>query len=87
LPPVTFLFWLELASLGELLQLKISHLNKTYRGGVVALEDFSLQLRPGVLGLLGPNGAGKSTLMNGLASVSVSPSDHYPELPEVTDPD
>ena len=38
LPPVTFLFWLELALPGELVQLKISHLNKTYRGGVVALE-------------------------------------------------
>ncbi|HEY6271314.1 MAG TPA: ABC transporter ATP-binding protein [Terriglobales bacterium] len=52
------------------MQVEIAHLNKTYRGGVVALNDFSLQLRPGVLGLLGPNGAGKSTLMNILATVT-----------------
>ena len=52
------------------MQLEISHLSKTYRGGVAALKDFSLQLRPGVLGLLGPNGAGKSTLMNVLATIT-----------------
>jgi ABC-2 type transport system ATP-binding protein len=52
------------------LQLEISHLSKAYRGGVAALKDFSLQLRPGVLGLLGPNGAGKSTLMNVLATIT-----------------
>jgi len=52
------------------LQLEISHLSKTYRGGVAALKDFSLQLQPGVLGLLGPNGAGKSTLMNVLATIT-----------------
>jgi ABC-2 type transport system ATP-binding protein len=52
------------------LLLEIDHLNKTYKGGAVALNDFSLRLRPGVLGLLGPNGAGKSTLMNILATVT-----------------
>lgn len=52
------------------MQLEISHLSKTYRGGVAALKDFSLRLRPGVLGLLGPNGAGKSTLMNVLATIT-----------------
>lgn len=52
------------------MQLEISHLSKTYRGGVAALKDFSLQLQPGVLGLLGPNGAGKSTLMNVLATIT-----------------
>jgi ABC-2 type transport system ATP-binding protein len=52
------------------LQLEIDHLGKTYKGGIAALNDFSLQLRPGVLGLLGPNGAGKSTLMNILATVT-----------------
>lgn len=52
------------------MQLEINHLSKTYRGGVAALKDFSLQLRPGVLGLLGPNGAGKSTLMNVLATIT-----------------
>src|ERR1035437_3833957 len=52
------------------MQLEINHLSKFYRGGVTALKDFSLELRPGVLGLLGPNGAGKSTLMNILATVT-----------------
>ena len=52
------------------MQLEINHLSKFYRGGVTALKDFSLELRPGVLGLLGPNGAGKSTLKNILATVT-----------------
>jgi ABC-2 type transport system ATP-binding protein len=52
------------------LKLEIDHLGKTYRGGITALKDFNLELRPGVLGLLGPNGAGKSTLMNILATVT-----------------
>src|ERR1039457_6686814 len=54
----------------RIMQLEINHLSKFYRGGVTVLKDFSLELRPGVLGLLGPNGAGKSTLMNILATVT-----------------
>ena len=52
------------------MELKIETLVKRYRGGVTALADFSLNLKPGVLGLLGPNGAGKSTLMRILATVT-----------------
>ena len=45
--------------------LEIKKVCKTYkRGAVKALDDFSINLTPGVYGLLGPNGAGKSTLMN-----------------------
>jgi ABC-type multidrug transport system ATPase subunit len=53
-----------------IMQLDIDRLSKVYRGGVAALTEFSLKVRPGVLGLLGPNGAGKSTLMNILATVT-----------------
>jgi ABC-2 type transport system ATP-binding protein len=33
-------------------------------GNVVAVNDISMQIEPGVTGLLGPNGAGKSTLIH-----------------------
>jgi ABC-type branched-subunit amino acid transport system ATPase component/ABC-type branched-subunit amino acid transport system permease subunit len=37
-------------------------------GGVVALEDVTLDVRPGeVLGLIGPNGAGKTTFIDAVA--------------------
>ncbi|MNO45926.1 putative ABC transporter ATP-binding protein YxlF [compost metagenome] len=45
--------------------LSINRVNKHYnKGRKLALDDFSMELTPGVFGLLGPNGAGKSTLMN-----------------------
>jgi len=52
------------------MELTIERVGKIYPGGVHGLRDFSLELRPGVLGLLGPNGAGKTTLMNILATVT-----------------
>lgn len=47
----------------------ITNLSKTYRNGVKALQDVSLQIPPGMFGLLGPNGAGKSSLMRTLATL------------------
>jgi ABC-2 type transport system ATP-binding protein len=42
--------------------IEISGLSKTYRGGLVAVDELSMSLSRGaVLGLLGPNGAGKTT--------------------------
>ena len=52
------------------MKLSIEHVSKQYRGDVWALRDFSIELRPGVLGLLGPNGAGKTTLMSILATIT-----------------
>jgi len=54
--------------------LKIEHLSKTYSNGVKAIQDFSLELRSGMIGLLGPNGAGKSTLMRTLATLQLPDS-------------
>jgi ABC-2 type transport system ATP-binding protein len=42
-------------------------------GPVIALNDVSVQLQPGVTGLLGPNGAGKSTFLK-LAAGQLVPS-------------
>jgi len=53
------------------LHLAIEGVSKQYNGKVWALRDFSLDLRPGVLGLLGPNGAGKTTLMSILATITM----------------
>jgi len=52
------------------LQLSIENVSKRYGGGNWALRNFTLQLKPGVLGLLGPNGAGKTTLMSILATIT-----------------
>ncbi len=49
--------------------LRIDNLNKTYKNGVKALDDFSLEIPTGMFGLLGPNGAGKSTLMRTIATL------------------
>ena len=54
--------------------IEVREVSKVYRGGNWGLKEFSLDLRPGVLGLLGPNGAGKTTLMNILATITKSTS-------------
>ncbi len=43
-------------------------------GSVVAVNDISLQVYPGVTGLLGPNGAGKTTLLRMITGLA-GPSD------------
>lgn len=42
--------------------LSLDHASRWY-GNVVAVNDVSMRIGPGVTGLLGPNGAGKSTLI------------------------
>lgn len=52
------------------MQLTINKLGKEYKRGFWGLKDFSLEIKPGILGLLGPNGAGKSTFMRMLATIT-----------------
>ncbi|TSB12471.1 ABC transporter ATP-binding protein [Streptomyces sp. NBC_01525] len=42
---------------------RIDHVSRWF-GNVVAVNDITMTIAPGVTGLLGPNGAGKSTLIN-----------------------
>jgi ribose transport system ATP-binding protein len=59
--------------------LRLSGISKAYPG-VLALADFSMQVRPGeVIGLVGENGAGKSTLMKILGGI-VAPDQGRIEL-------
>ncbi|WP_406382690.1 ABC transporter ATP-binding protein [Streptomyces sp. NBC_01618] len=46
--------------------IEIDHTSRWF-GNVVAVNDVSMKVGPGVTGLLGPNGAGKSTLINMMA--------------------
>ncbi len=48
--------------------ISVDHVSRWY-GNVVAVNDISFALGPGVTGLLGPNGAGKSTLLHLLAGL------------------
>ena len=54
--------------------LSISHLRKVYKRGTVAVDDLTLEIKPGdFFGFLGPNGAGKSTTIHcvtGIATVT-----------------
>jgi len=54
--------------------LEIQGLSKRYPNGVLALDDVSLRIGPGMFGLLGRNGAGKSTLMRILATLQEADS-------------
>lgn len=51
--------------------LKVEKLRKTYPGGLVALDDVSLEIEPGTFfGLLGPNGAGKTTFISSIVNLA-----------------
>jgi ABC-type multidrug transport system ATPase subunit len=52
------------------MKLTVNNLGKQYKRDFWGLKDFSLEIKPGILGLLGPNGAGKSTFMRMLATIT-----------------
>ena len=52
------------------MKLAVTNLGKQYSRDFWGLKDFSLEIKPGILGLLGPNGAGKSTFMRMLATIT-----------------
>ncbi|MGY1654044.1 ABC transporter ATP-binding protein [Geodermatophilus sp. SYSU D01119] len=53
------------------LPVALAGVGKRFRG-TAALQDVTLELRPGVTGLLGPNGAGKTTLLR-IVATALSP--------------
>jgi ABC-type multidrug transport system ATPase subunit len=69
--------------------LEIQNLTHRYPNGVVALDDVSLSIGPGMFGLLGPNGAGKSTLMRVVATLQTptAGSVRFGDIDVVREPD
>src|ERR1044071_1475078 len=56
--------------------LVLDHVTKRY-GDFTAVDDLSLQVRPGrVFGLIGPNGAGKTTTIRMIVNITVPDSGH-----------
>lgn len=50
--------------------LSIKHLNKTYKGGKVAVSDLNLEINAGdIYGFIGPNGAGKTTTIKAVVGI------------------
>ena len=48
--------------------IEVTNVSRWY-GNIVAVNDVSFTLTPGVTGLLGPNGAGKSTILHMLVGL------------------
>ena len=69
--------------------IELAHVSRWY-GNVVAVNDITMSIGPGVTGLLGPNGAGKSTILHMIAgflapskgelTVAGKPSWRHPEV-------
>jgi ABC-2 type transport system ATP-binding protein len=53
---------------GQAAAISVEHVSRWY-GNVVAVNDVSFEVTPGVTGLLGPNGAGKTTLLHMIAGL------------------
>ena len=51
------------------MKLKINNLSKTYKNGVKAIDNLTIEIGTGMFGLLGPNGAGKSSLMRTISTL------------------
>jgi len=51
------------------MKLVLKNLTKTYKNGVKAIDNLSIEIGTGMFGLLGPNGAGKSSLMRTIATL------------------
>lgn len=50
--------------------LKISHFSKTYKGGRKAVDDLSIEVKPGdIYGFIGHNGAGKTTTLKACTGI------------------
>jgi ABC-type multidrug transport system ATPase subunit len=64
------LFFVKEGFLKICMHLTIKNVGKRYKGDFWGLQEFNLDMGPGILGLLGPNGAGKSTLMRILATIT-----------------
>lgn len=56
--------------------LSIRQLSLQYPGGLLALDQISLDITNGIFGLLGPNGAGKSSLMKVITGLQRPRSGH-----------
>ena len=71
------------------MSIELRNVSKWY-GNIVAVNDVSFTLAPGVTGLLGPNGAGKSTILHmlvgllrpssGTATIGGTPTWQHPDL-------